>query len=253
MKAIFLAVVLAAGLSGPAAADVIELRAGPWCPYTCDPAGERPGVLVELAREALAPFGHQVNYETLNWARSLKQVERGDIDGVIGIVPAEAPSLIQGPPMAPFVHAIAWRRGEARAVSSPQHLAGLTVGAINGYAYLGPVRAYIDANRNDRARVQFTSGEDALTRNLQKLAARRVDLVPDVRAVLEYALATTPRGPQFSIVDMSWGQHVSIAFSPRRGRSKTYAGQLSEGLKTLQASGRYHEILAAYGLSTPVD
>ena len=246
-------VVVAVGLlvATQAAADTIELRADPWCPYNCVPGSDQPGVLVELASEALGPYGLTVNYDTLNWARSLEQASRGRIDGVIGAVPEEATRLVFGPPLAPYVDAVAWRRGEGRALSSVADLDGLTVAAINGYAYDETIQSFIDAHRDDRTRVQFASGNDALLRNLRKLEAGRVDLVPETRAVLDYVIASNGMQDEFEIINVTEPRWVYIAFSPRRRTSDAYATALTEGMARLRASGRYEEILAAYALSGP--
>lgn len=86
---LFLALILPLAGIGPllvssARADVIELRADPWCPFNCTPGSAAPGFMVELTREALAPFGHEVRYAQLNWSRSLVQVRSGEIQLLSG-------------------------------------------------------------------------------------------------------------------------------------------------------------------------
>ena len=247
-----LAIALAAAFcasSERASADVIELRADPWCPYNCEPGSDRPGFMVEIAREALAMFGHEINYETLNWARSLRKAETGEIAGVIGAIPEEAPSLIYGAPIAPYVDAVAVQRGTMLDVMSAEGIEGLRVGAINGYEYYGAMRDYIDAHRDDRTLVQFMSGDNALEKNLRKLAAGRLDLVAEVRSVLEYTIAELGMDAQFEIVDTSDVEEVYIAFSPANDRGTTYSRQLSEGLERLRASGRLEAIMGKYTTS----
>lgn len=248
-----LAPIFAFGLTAamPAAADTIVLGADPWCPYNCDPGADRPGYMVELAREALAPYGHTVTYRTVAWARALAQTETGEINGVIGAVPDEAPHFVFGPPMGTYEDTVVFRRGEVRDPSDREAIEGLRVGAINGYEYYGPISEYIDEHRNDRRLVQYASGDQALVTNLRKLVAGRLDIVAEVRAVLDYNIAEMGLRDELEIVETSTDSDIFIAFSPALASSEDYARQLSEGIERLRQSGRYAEILGSYGLSQP--
>lgn len=234
----------------PAAADVIELRADHWCPFNCDPDAERPGFMVEIAREALGQFGHGVNYQTLNWTRSLDYARTGRIDGVIGTDPDEAPELVFGPPLGTYQEAMAFRPGEMRALESPEAMEGLRLGAISEYNYnTAAIGEYIEARSGDAIHVQLLSGENALVQNLRKLAAGRVDVVPEDHSVLRYTLANLGMQNAFEIALDDEISELFIAFSPERETSALYAAQLSEGLEHLRATGRLDQILARYGLS----
>lgn len=240
---------LAIMLAGAAAqADTIELRADEWCPFNCEPGSEKPGYMVEIAREALALAGHEVNYETLNWARSLEQTRKGTVDGAIGAIPDEAPDFVFGPALGFYEETVAVRRGEVVDISAPANLAGLRVGAINGYEYYGPVADYIAANRGDRALVQYVSGDDALDKNLRKLVAGRVDMVAEVSAVLAYTIGQNRLGEQIEILHTGERGPIYIGFSPALESSERYARELAAGLAVLRESGRLAEIMDSYGL-----
>lgn len=242
-----------AALTAPpsiAAADVIVLMADEWCPYNCEPTSENPGFMVEITREALAPFGHQVDYQTLNWARSLHRAALGEINGVIGAVPEEAPDFIFGPPIGTYVDVVAFRAGEA---INPDAIAlrdDLRLGAINGYEYYGVVNDYMERHAGDPSLIQYMSGEDALEKILRKLIAGRLDMVAEVRAVLEYTLSTTGLGDQVDLSITETANEIFVAFSPVHPMSQTYAEQLTEGVDLLRENGRFDEILTKYGQVT---
>lgn len=236
-------------LGSAAFADVIVLGADPWCPYNCDPDSENPGYMVEIAREALAPFGHEVEYVTVSWARGIRQAELGQINGVIGAVPEEVPEFIFGPSIGTSQDSMVFRSGEAIPLEQFSEMEGLRIGAINGYEYYGPVNDYIQANSNDRDLVQYTSGDDALEQNLRKLAAGRLDIVAEVRAVIDYSIQTIGLEGQFEVVVAEDPDEIFIAFSPALETSQTYADQLSEGVQLLRDTNRYDAILAKYGLT----
>lgn len=242
---------VAVACTGPciAIADTIELRADEWCPFNCVPGSDAPGYMIELAAEALAPFGHTINYQTMSWARSLHLASEGAIDGVIGAIPEEAPDLVFGPPLGTYEDVVAFRKGEGRDISAEGALDGLRVGAINGYTYFGPVSSYIDANVDNRDLVEITSGDDALLINLRKLVAGRLDVVAEVRSVLVYNVAQLGIQDKIDITATTDSNNIYIAFTPAKEASQTYAAQLTEGIRKLKETGRFDEILAKYGQS----
>lgn len=54
------------GSGGAVQADVVTLRADQWCPYNCVPGSDRPGYMIEIAREVFGRAGHQIDYQALN-------------------------------------------------------------------------------------------------------------------------------------------------------------------------------------------
>ena len=133
-----------------AASDTIVLAADEWCPYNCVPKSDAPGFMVEIASEALAPFGHEIEYVTLNWMRSLHQAKLGEINGVIGAVPEEVPDFILSPPIGRYLDVIAFRTGELIDPDTIIDQDELRLGAINGYEYYGIVNEYIERHNRKR-------------------------------------------------------------------------------------------------------
>ncbi|MGR3542582.1 MAG: substrate-binding periplasmic protein [Hasllibacter sp.] len=241
-----LALILAAG---GASADRIVLRADPWCPYNCAPGSERPGFMVEIAREALAPYGHEVVYENAPWSRALAQAQSGEIAGAIGAAPEEAPDLLFGPPLGLFQEAAAFRAGERIDFADPAALAALRIGTIRGYDYDPPLGPVVAANRGDATLVQEMGGEAPLQANLRKLTGGRIDVIPDVAAVLEAAVHEAGLTDRVEVRTFTTGDHVFIAFTRAHPRAATWNAQLAEGVGRLRASGRMDQIMARYGLS----
>ncbi|MBT5829568.1 MAG: hypothetical protein HOH77_05165, partial [Candidatus Latescibacteria bacterium] len=46
-------------------ADEITLVADTWCPYSCDPSSDQPGILIEVAKIILEQAGHTVVYKEM--------------------------------------------------------------------------------------------------------------------------------------------------------------------------------------------
>src|SRR5690349_12435671 len=70
--------------SGQILADEIKLTSDLWCPYACEPNSDKPGFMVEIAKEVFSSKGHTVKYELLNWARAIKATRIGRFDGIVG-------------------------------------------------------------------------------------------------------------------------------------------------------------------------
>lgn len=230
-------------------ADVIELRADYWCPFNCEPGSDRPGFVVEIVTEAMGLHGHDVNYQTLGWARSLELARTGAIHGVIGTDAYESPDFVFGPPTGRYQSSAAFRVGDGRPFDTREAIDGLRVGGIQGYDYIEAINDYITEFAGDRSRVQMMTGDNALERNLKKLLAGRIDLVPEERSVLLYNLQTMGLRDQIEIVVDAEVTDLFIGFSPALEISAHYAEDLEKGVKQMHANGRYAEILARYGLT----
>jgi polar amino acid transport system substrate-binding protein len=243
-----LAVVLFAAKG--ALADTIALRADPWCPYTCSPDSDQPGFAVEIARAAFEASGHVVDYQELNWARSVEETRRGLHAGIIGAIVADAPDFIfASEPIAVGAIGFAVRKGTAFRFEGAGSLTGKVLGTISGYAFAGEVGTYIEAHGNDRAKVQLTSGEEALAKNFKKLLDDRIDVLVDDVNVLRHAINELGLGDAVEIADTDATGAVYIAFSPAIPRAEEYARGLSDGIVRLRASGRLAEILKPYGIA----
>lgn len=228
-------------------ADVIELRAGHWCPYVCRSDTSHPGLLIELTREALAPFGHEIRYETLSWSRSLTLVHTGAVNGLLGPEMYKISGLTFTQPITHHQEALAFRRGEARPVQGLQALQDLQLGAVQDYRYSNRLAQYIAENRNRPSRVQLINGGDTVARNLKKLLNHRVDLVLEAQAVLVHRARQLGLSDLIDIQSYSMPQAIRLGFSPALPSSARYVQQFNAGLAQLKHSGRYHEILVRYG------
>ncbi len=247
LTAILVALSPAAGL-----ADTITLRADEWCPYNCEPGSDKPGYMVEIARAVFEPMGHIVDYDLTNWSRSIMQVRRGRIDGIIGAMKSEAPDLVFPDIETGFAGAAFFvRKGFAWRYTGINSLEKVALAVIQDYGY-GKIDSYLETHRGT-PKVITTVGEDALAINIRLLLKGRVDAVLENEAV--FRNTATDMGVLAEIDhagdDGETGENnfVYIVFSPKNPQSAAYAKALGEGMRTLRTSGRLAEILARYGLS----
>lgn len=234
-----------------AAAATIRLRADAYCPTNCAPDAARPGYVVEIAREVFERAGHRVDYDVLAWQRAIADTEAGLFEGVIGAGPGEVPGFVLGAePIGVWQLGVAVRPGQDISLDPSAPFENLVVGAVEGYGYGEDwIEDYVAAHGDDPSRVQLLSGAAALSTNLRKLAAGRVDCVPDSVGVLRYHTHELRLDGQIEVMPASQERsEVFVAFSPKNPRSQEWAALLDRGVRELRASGRLREILQAYGL-----
>jgi polar amino acid transport system substrate-binding protein len=243
------ALVLPAG--GGASGDTITLRSDEWCPYNCAPDSDRPGYMIEIAREVFGRAGHTVDYRTLgSWVRAIEEVRAGRSTALVGATPDEVPDFVfPREALGANSDGFAVRRGVPFRYGGPDSFEGLTVGAIQGYGYVGALGEYVETHAHDPSKVQLIAGDDALERNLRKLTAGRVDLVVDDVYALRLAIHELGLDDEVEIADRDPPDPVYIAFSPAVPEAEAYAALLDRGVAELRASGRLAEILVRYGLS----
>lgn len=232
-------------------ADVITLRADEWCPYNCQPDSQNPGFVVEIAKEVFSKAGHTVEYKLLPWKRTLQQVIDGTYVGAIGTGATDAkergliiPSVEQGYSGNVFVT----KKENPWKYEGVESLASVKIGIISGYSYGEKIDKYIESAKDKPDMVQIVSGDDALTINLKKLDAGKIDVVIDDKAVLMLKIRELGMQDKIKIAGEDEAAPIYIGFSPKNPKSKEYAELLAKGTEELRKSGKLKEILAKYGL-----
>lgn len=250
--------VLAAGLALTAqssmAADII-IAADQWCPYNCDPASERPGIMVEVARRAWEPAGHKVVYRVMPWARALAEADAGAISGAIGAYPEEARTLIYpATPLAMSRNVLAVRADDPWQWRSVTSLEAIALGTIKNYSY-GPVlNDYIEANGANPARIQPITGDEPLKVNLRKLLAGRIGATVEDANVLAHELARDPQAAKVKLVEIGdppQGLFIGLARNQPAGlpSAAVLAQALDRTMAELRQTGEFSRLLARYSLA----
>ncbi len=228
---------------------VITLAADEWCPHNCQPAADRPGYMVELAREIFSAAGYRVEYRIMPWARTLKAVQQGEVTAAIGASPPELPGAIFpaetiGRFQAHFIisSAQSWRYRGTRSLS------GIRLGVINNYDY-GVFNRWISAHRDSES-LLVLSGNDAGYRGLGMLLRGRLDALLDDPDVARYRASQLGARQQISSAGaVGLPVDIYLAFSPEVADADHYARTFSEGIRRLRRSGRLAQLLNDYGLS----
>lgn len=242
-----LAPLLLAAVAATAAVarDRVTLAGSEWCPYNCAP--EAPiglGYMVEIAKAALEPE-IKVDYTLINWARAVDEAKAGKLDALVGSSKREG-LVFTKEPLGLAQNAFAVRRDDPFEFKGVDSFKGKSLGVINGYSYTDEIDAYVAASANDPARIQVVSGDQALTNNLRKLAAGRVDLVVDDVAVLRLQIETLGLGDQLKIVPGGDPDPIFVAFSAKLPDAQALADRIDAKLARLRESGELKTLLARY-------
>ena len=193
--------------------------------------------------------GYDVDYQLMNWSRSIDEARQCHADAVIGAITTDVPGFIlPAEPIGASSTGFATRPGSAFHYTDPRSLDGQVIGMVATYEFSGPLGDYLHGLQGDKSRIQYLSGNGALMKNLLKLLAGRVDVVIDDGQVLHRVIDELQLGDQVAFSQMSRSVPVYIAFSPACPGSAHHAEILSAGIAQLRASGRLAAILARYGL-----
>jgi polar amino acid transport system substrate-binding protein len=241
------------GFAGWARAETLVIAGDIWCPVNCQPGSERPGIFVELAREIFAESGIEVQYQALNWARTLQQVRRGHLNAAIGAGVEDAPDFLFGTtPVASSRNCFFTLPDSTWRFTGTASLAGQRLGVINDYSYGDELNAYIALHHSDSERIQIAAGDTALALNIGKLTHDRVDVVLENAWVMQAMLASQGRvGALREAGCRSPDVPIYLAFSPALESSPRYVALFEQGVQRYRANGRLQALLDAYGVQGP--
>lgn len=252
VMAVWMFLVAAMAAVGPSAqADRLSLRADYWCPYNCQPTGDRQGYIIDIARAVFAPRGDEIDYDIIPWSRALLEVEQGKITAAIGAVPNEAPALrFHREPIGLSGNSFAIRRDFTFSYTGIDSLRGLRFGAMQDYSYDngGEIDQYVAQAHSSGDTLQLVSGHEGTSQNLRKLMGNRVDVIIDSHFVIQYAVSELELTDRVAVLPAFAPGPIYLAFNPTAPQTAAYIDALDNGIRSLRASGQLAAILARYGL-----
>ncbi|MCP4595495.1 ABC transporter substrate-binding protein [Neptuniibacter sp.] len=249
IRHLFSVLILLFAFAKSATADKITIAADVWCPFNCDPSADQPGFMIEVANKVFSARGYEVNYIVMSWSRAIREAELGNINGIIGAFPGDAPHFIFPEQELSilsntfFIHKDSnWR------YQGVDSLKQIQLVAISGYDYGPELRDYIQQSGSEH--VSLLSGQgQPLRRGIKMLNLKRVGAIVEADQVFWYTAQQLGVAENFKAAGRSSEPMKSyIAFSPALENSSEFAQILSEGIVTLRASGELAEILQKYGL-----
>jgi len=130
-----LGIVLGILLSTVCQANTVTIRADEWSPINGVPGAKDPGYMIELVTIILAKHGHEVEYRTMPWKRSIQMVREGEFDCVVGAYKSDAPDFIfPEEPWGLIGSSFYVKKGSSWKYTNLNSLAEVRIGTIGAYA-----------------------------------------------------------------------------------------------------------------------
>ncbi len=223
------------------------LAADPWCPYTCDSAEGKKGILVDMIEKILKSKGHSLNYKIQIWSTALSESREGKIDGVIGGTESDATKLTMiKPSFAIGKNCFFAKPGMDWKYSGVESLKGKKLGVVADYTYTDKdIDDYIS---KERAKSVFAvTGENVVNQNLEKLNKGEIDLyIEDINVVKYYVKKNLKM--RFNPVGCLQEVDISVLVSESSKNNSVLRKILEEGIKELQSSGEIEKLKTEYNL-----
>ena len=237
-------------ISLPLMADVISIRADEWYPFNGTPGSDKPGYMIEIAEKAFTAAGHQLDYQLLNWKRSLIEVRRGNFDCVVGAIKRNAPDFIfptesMGKDDVAFFTQVddGWRYQSIESIYQKR------IGLISEYSYGDDIDNYVK-NNPDNNLIHISQTGTPLRDNIKMLMHSRLDVIIESPYVFHSTVISLGLADKIQEAGrLNKPVDVYIACSPNKTTSKEYARLLSDSVIELRHTGELSEILQKYGIS----
>jgi polar amino acid transport system substrate-binding protein len=226
-----------------------------YCPFTCDPSqeGGKEGFMTDVVREAFEGRGYSVDFEMLPYVRAVKAVQEGRYDGIVVVGRDYAPDLVY-PDVPTVVQRVAflvdvdsrWR------YTGIESLLDIKVGTVRGFHYVDPeLVAYLEAERDNEARVNVIHGERTTIRGIRMLQRKRISTFLEGEFSVLYVLEKLNLWEQVIVAGYTRNAFEDYtAFSPLSPYAQVHADVLSDAIDEMKETGRLAEILRKYGISS---
>jgi polar amino acid transport system substrate-binding protein len=232
--AVAIACVIAAATAG---AETVKLANGDWKPFQGKDLPNH-GPASQIATEAFAKQGWDVDFKFLPWARGKKMAKRGDLDGtmIYSYTEERAENFIYSDPILELENRVYYNTDSPVEWAKPADLADLTLGGVVDYDY-------DIQRRNPEAGITFDRvGKPVL--NFKKLARGRLDAVVSNRLVgqsLAQAAGVRDRIAMHPKPTTSEPYHLMV--SKNVDNADQIVETFNKGLAKLRESGRHAEII----------
>ena len=236
-------------------ADTITLVSDPYPPYVLD-SSDGNGFVMDIAAKAFEAMGHTAEYKNIPFKRGIKGVEEGKFNGALAISKGAREKFIYPQEtLGAFQNKFFKTKGKAWMwKGNVDDLKTISLGFISGYEFGGEeFKNYIEDHKSDSKIIQMATGDDALQKNLKKLALGRIDVLIDDEMVVRYTAKELGLSDKiedagaYTLADqeIEW---VSIGFGKSNPKSQEYIEAFDAGMKKIRESGELDRILKKYGL-----
>jgi polar amino acid transport system substrate-binding protein len=209
--------------------------------------------MVEIMKKIFEKDGYAIDYDLLPWNRSIKEVEEGKYDAIIG-ASTECPTCVAPKEaIASMCSRFYVKKGKTWRYNGPDSLKKVIVGVIADYSYTKAFDAYIEKNKTDSKKVSVMFGDGALEHNIQRLlSGHGVDTIVENPLVINWVLTRDLKMKENVIEEAGELENSRILlfakFSGKKATSRIYADIYDKGIAELRKTGELKKILAKYNM-----
>lgn len=219
----------------------VTLLADEWCPYTCLPDKEKPGILVEVGEMIFANSQTEFNFQLINWSRAVNNVRAGKSQGLLGAYIGDAPDFIfHSHPILFSQMCFYTKPNDKWTFTGFESLSKRVISVINGYSYGDKFDQYMVKHPSNIINI---TGDKLLERELLMLQTKRIN------TILEDRFVFGQKAKQFGLESKGClaREGVYMAFSPvNEALSTALAGWVDQELEKLKSNGKIELILKKY-------
>lgn len=228
---------------------VISIRTDLWCPYACSPQSSSPGFMIEISKFILEKNGYTVDYQTLNWARSITETREGKFSAIIGAAKSDAPDFIfPDYSLGQATFRLFGKKNSTWKFTDETSVKNKKIGVINGYTYDELTTQFIN-KKNPSFLV--ISGDSPLEQLIKMLENGRIDALYEDPLVFQETLNKMKRkSSEFKDLGaiQAYEQPLFIAFSPKYKDADKVKKLFDQEIVQMRKSGELKKILTKYSV-----
>jgi len=223
-------------------------------PYTFHSKEENKGFVVDVLKEIFEPLGYIVNYQTISWEKSLKMIDKGHADCLLGGYAKHAVNMGIPVPKYPigvmrmhfFGKKGSYADTEWEYDGTEESLMKVKIGVQAGAVYGDEFDTYF--KKAPRFSVQPNFGNQATRNNILKVLAGRIDVIIEDHNVLSFLVHQMDLKNKLISVghEQNMGTPYYIFFSRKSPYYAQYTEILEKGLKQMIQSGQIDKIKTRY-------
>jgi polar amino acid transport system substrate-binding protein len=217
-----------------------------YCPLICDD-NEKPGIMVEIAREVFQKYGVKINVQLVPFSRAITLATEGKTDGLIAGSKDQAPKLLFPNQVTLYQYVKFFKRKSSKwKYNNTKSLDKVTLGAVKGYGWANKeIDEYVQKN----SKVIKISQKLGTPHLIKLLSKKRVDLFIDGHLSGKYHISKSQSKSIIEEDQKIIGRFENyISFSPNLKNAEEYIKILNNETKRLRKSGFYQKTLLKYGI-----
>ncbi|MDU0355332.1 transporter substrate-binding domain-containing protein [Paraglaciecola aquimarina] len=195
----------------------IQLASTDWCPYTCANDISNRGIVHDYVEYIFSQKDIALKVSSFPWARAIRQVEGGKLDGLLTAVPAKGRNLIYTEiPIMSYQMCFFGAQDSQWQYKNQDSLRDVRLGVIAEYSYGEPVDTFVK-NKHKTGNVIELNTRLAIQQLISLVAAGRIDVLIEDKNVMDWHLKNTHHSllDQFKNLGCLQESPFYLAMSPK--------------------------------------